>query len=251
MSNGYIALHRKILDWEWWDDANTTRLFLYILLNTNHTAKKWRGIEIKKGEFLTSRDTLALKTGLSVQNVRTSLKRLKSTNELTIKTTKSYTLIKVVNWVNYQDKRNEVTKKVTKKLTNNQPTSNQQVTTTNNDNNVNKDNKDIYTKKFNLLYKTKQTLTKKRSAHLNARLKTYSMEQVVKALEVMYNIPFYRGINNDGWTPDLGFLIRSDDNVDKFLNKAKPQTEANKVRAPQEGDSPDLIYYEDGSIGFK
>lgn len=82
MNNGWVKLHRGLLDWEWYDDINTCRLFIHCLIRANHADKLWRGKEIKRGSFFTSLDTLALETGLSVRQVRTSLDRLISTNEV-------------------------------------------------------------------------------------------------------------------------------------------------------------------------
>ena len=136
--NGYVLLHRKIVDWEWYTDVNTKTLFLHLILLANHKDKQWRGKTIKRGELVTSRGTLAEQTGLSVQQVRTSLKKLQSTNDITIKTTNKNTLIMVVKYDFYQSD------KPTKKeiSTNNQPTeqpsNNHQVTTNNNDNKNNK-----------------------------------------------------------------------------------------------------------------
>ena len=94
------------MKWEWWDDINTTRLWLTILLSVSHEPKRWRGMEIDSGEMITSYSQLAKKSGLSVKNVRTALKHLKETNEVTCrpasKAANSYTVIKVVKWGDYQ-----------------------------------------------------------------------------------------------------------------------------------------------------
>ena len=34
----------------------------------------------------------------------------------------------------------------------------------------------------------------------------------------MSKIPFFQGKNDRGWTPDVDYLIRNDENVDKMLN---------------------------------
>ncbi|MDB4261554.1 hypothetical protein N9878_01670 [bacterium] len=82
MSIGWIKLHRGLTEWEWYDDINTSRLFIHCLLKANHKDKKWRGLDIKRGSFWTSLDTLSEETGLSKKCVRTSLDRLKATCEL-------------------------------------------------------------------------------------------------------------------------------------------------------------------------
>ena len=122
MKNGWIKIHYNLLNWEWYDDINTKTLFLHLLLMANWKDKKWHGILIKRGSFVTSLGKLANQTGLSVQNVRTSLNKLKSTHEITSKTTNKYTYITINNFNDYQE--------TTNKLTNNQQTTNKQLTTT-------------------------------------------------------------------------------------------------------------------------
>jgi hypothetical protein len=124
--SGWIKLHRQIVDWEWYTDHNTFRVFIHLLLTANHKDKKYRGIELKAGSIVTSRDILAMSTGLSVRQIRTALDKLKSTNELTIKTSPQGTIIQIVNYCKYQVETNE--------LTNERPTNDQQTTTNKNDN---------------------------------------------------------------------------------------------------------------------
>ena len=124
--SGWVKLHRQIVNWEWYTDHNTFRVFIHLLLTANHKDKKYRGIELKAGSIVTSRDILAMSTGLSVRQIRTALDKLKSTNELTIKTSPQGTIIQIVNYCKYQLETNE--------LTNERPTSDQQTTTNKNDN---------------------------------------------------------------------------------------------------------------------
>ena len=39
-TEGFINLHRKILDWEWYDDINVFRVFTHLLLTVNWTPAK-------------------------------------------------------------------------------------------------------------------------------------------------------------------------------------------------------------------
>ena len=121
--NGWIKLHRTLLNWEWYGDIKTCRLFLHILIKSNHEPKKWQGITINRGELVTSYSRLASETGLTVQNVRTSLKNLISTGELTRNTSNKYTLITVNRYEIYQE-----TERPTGELTNKQQTNNKQLT---------------------------------------------------------------------------------------------------------------------------
>tara|TARA_R100001163_G_C5036896_1_gene175869 strand:- start:444 stop:1073 length:630 start_codon:yes stop_codon:yes gene_type:complete len=134
MQQGWIKIHRQFLDWEWYDDNNTKIVFLHLLLKANHKAKKYRGMELKAGSILTGRDLLSFQTGLSVMQIRTALTKLKSTNEITTKTSSQGSIIQIVNYTKYQIVTNELTKE--------QPTSNQQVTTNKNVKNVKNDIKE-------------------------------------------------------------------------------------------------------------
>lgn len=118
---GWIKLHRQFLEWEWYDDNNTKILFLHLLLKTNHKDRSYRGDIVKRGTLLTGLQLLSKETGLSVQQVRTSLGKLNSTNEITIKTSNKGTVIQVVKYDSYQE--------VTNEATTGQQTNNKQVTT--------------------------------------------------------------------------------------------------------------------------
>jgi len=136
---GWIKLHRKFANWEWYNDSNMVHLFLYCLLKANHKPKKWKGIIISRGQYITGLTKMKKETGISIQSLRTCINRLKSTHEITIKSTSKYSVITVVNYDDYQvmqDSTNRVTNRVTnKQLTNNQQTTNKQLTTTKNDKN--------------------------------------------------------------------------------------------------------------------
>lgn len=101
-NNSWVKVYRKFLDWEWYDDINVCRLFLHLLLKANYKDKKWRGVIIKRGSFITSLGNLSKETGLSIQQVRSSLTKLKSTHEITKQSTSHYTVVTVKNYNEYQ-----------------------------------------------------------------------------------------------------------------------------------------------------
>jgi hypothetical protein len=100
---GWIKLHRKIVDWEWYDDIPTFKLFIHLLLKANHEDNKWRGQTIEKGSFVTSLASLSTETGLSIKQIRTALKHLENTGEIDKQTTNQNTLIIVLNYGIYQE----------------------------------------------------------------------------------------------------------------------------------------------------
>lgn len=121
MNEGYIKLYRKFVTWEWYDDINTSRLFLHLLFTVNWQDKKWHGIEVKRGSIITSLSKLSEETGLTVDQVRGSLNKLISTNEITKQTTNRYTVINVVKYGDYQINDKDNPKQNTMPLTNQAP----------------------------------------------------------------------------------------------------------------------------------
>jgi len=133
MSNGWIKIHRQILEWEWYDEPNTLRLFLHLLLKANHKTRSYRGVEIKEGQVMTGYDKLAKELSLSTQKIRTAINKLKLTNEITSVSTSQGTIIQIVKYKEYQV--------VTSKLTDEQQTDNKRITT---NKNVKKEKKLVY-----------------------------------------------------------------------------------------------------------
>lgn len=97
-------MYRKITDWEWYTDANTFRVFFHLLVSAAHRDIKFKGIELKRGQVITGRMSLAKELGLSEMQIRTVINRLKSTNEITIKATSKYSVVTIVNYDTYQAK---------------------------------------------------------------------------------------------------------------------------------------------------
>lgn len=102
LENGHIKLYRSLTAWEWYDDINTCRLFIHLLLMANWKDDKWHGETVKRGQKITSYDKLSKETGLTVQQVRTAIKKLKSTGEITVESTSKFSVITVNNYNNYQ-----------------------------------------------------------------------------------------------------------------------------------------------------
>ena len=139
--SGYIKEYRSIIEWEWYTDYKTAHLFRHCILKANIECKKWQGMTIERGSFVTSLANLSKETGLSIQNVRTSLNKLKSTQELTYTSTSRKTIITINNYNLYQDSNTNSNKQ----LTNNQQTTNKQLTTTKEYKNIRiKENKNLF-----------------------------------------------------------------------------------------------------------
>lgn len=102
MNEVWIKLHKKFLDWKWYKNKNTKILFIHCLLKANWKNGFYEDIEIKRGSFVTGRKQLSKELGLTEQEIRTAINHLKSTNEITIKTTSAFSIISINNYDKYQ-----------------------------------------------------------------------------------------------------------------------------------------------------
>jgi len=91
--SGYIRLHRKFLEWEWFDDKNMVKLWVWLVLEAQWRDREFRGRKVRRGQVLTEFRTMARKTNLSVRTVRTCIQRFISTHELTQESTRHGTLL--------------------------------------------------------------------------------------------------------------------------------------------------------------
>lgn len=123
-TEGYVKLPRTMLEWGWLDDGNTVRVYLVLLLSANWKDTEWHGIKLKRGQLITGRKQLAEKCHLSEQEIRTALKHLKSTNEITIEAKRQFSIITI----NDYDPDRQDNQQINQPLTNSQPTTNQSPT---------------------------------------------------------------------------------------------------------------------------
>ena len=234
MTEGWIQLHRSLREWEWFTDVNASHLFIYCLLRANHKDVKWRGIAIGRGQFVTSLDTISKETGLSVMQVRTAIKKLVLTNELTNQSTNINRLITVTNYNKYQSDNKPDNKPLTKQ----QQTSNKAVTTDNNKNNNNNENNnnkdigdsiesthpqqmiDIWNNKVQTVLTGGKILnTKARVAKLKLRLKEYcnnNLDDWSAYCEQIASTPFLMGDNNRQWKISIDWALEPK-NITKII----------------------------------
>ena len=129
MNEGFVKLFRSLEEWEWYKDQNTKDLFIHLLIKASWKESKYYGYDVPKGSIVTGIHALSESLGISEQSIRTSLKHLKSTGEITIKSTNKFSIVTITNWEKFQGFSEELTSQSTSKLTSNQQTTNNQLTT--------------------------------------------------------------------------------------------------------------------------
>jgi len=106
--DGYIKLHRQILEWDWYNDPNTFRLFLHLLLKANHKDASWKGNLIKRGQRFTSINSLSEELKMSIKEIRTAEKKLINTSEIKIIGANNGTMITICKYDYYQSSEETV-----------------------------------------------------------------------------------------------------------------------------------------------
>ncbi len=133
MHTGYIKLWRRFGETSFFRNSHCVHLAIYLLLQCNHEPNKFifdgKEETIDRGQLLTGLIKLKESTGISIQSLRTALRTLEIVGFLTSKVTNRFRVISICKYGEYQDKP-------TSKLTIHQQSTNNPLTTNNNDKNV-------------------------------------------------------------------------------------------------------------------
>ena len=130
--DGWLRLHRELINKPIWlnstPEQKTILITLLSMANFKDNEWEWNGnkFNVSKGQLVTSLDGIVKHCGIGVtiQNVRTALKRFEKLGFLTNESTKSGRLITIVNWSVYQTDSIESNKESNSCLTNDQQTLN-------------------------------------------------------------------------------------------------------------------------------
>lgn len=230
----WIKVHRSKLNWEWFTEPKVAHFFEYCLLKASYNDYKWKGHTYSPGQFPFGLNKASIETGLSIQSIRTCLDKLKSTNELTIKTSRQGSVITIVNWEKFQ----EITNETTNQITNDQQTINKRSTTTKNINNI-KNKRNIYNQVFDIeeIYNSypKKQGKKIGIQKLNKIIKTqdeydvilkaaknYTQHCKVNKTDAQFIKQFSTWVNQECWNDELdnkaddwkkSFLTRTDEEI--------------------------------------
>lgn len=139
MRNGWVKLHRKIIENPVANKPNYLALWVWILLLANHQENKfmWNGetIIIKEGQLLCGRKELSMKSGISPSTVERILNYLENEHQIEQQKTNKFRVITVINWKEYQ--------KTDNKMDNRWTTDGQQMDTIKKNKNEKNEKKDI------------------------------------------------------------------------------------------------------------
>ncbi len=133
MRDGWIKLHRKILENPIFENPKLLKMWIWCLLKASHKDKiKQVGlnqIEVKQGQFITGRLKGSMETNLNQATWYKYLKALEKLQYITINSNNKMTIVTIVNWGKYQSDTFEKEQQSNNKVTTKEQQSNNKVTT--------------------------------------------------------------------------------------------------------------------------
>lgn len=285
MNDGWIKIFYRLLEWEWYGDTNTVRLFIHLLLKANFKPLKWRGKTIERGSFVTSLEKLHQQTGLSIQEIRTCLKRLISTNEITSISTNKERIITICKYDSYQGdiptEMSIVNKQRNKQSTGKQQASNKPATTSIERKNIRKEeynnippnggtshegdaaveppkeeinyaglmkffNSEL--KKAGGIMPAAQAISGQRKTMIQARVKEHGKEALMTVIRKAVRSSFLNGGGSKGWKANLTWIVRPENFV-KILEGQYDDNFTTTQTSSHNNGTTDI--YSNGNAGYE
>lgn len=254
--SGWIKLHRRILNSDMYKSLTSKQrdIMIVILLMVNFEKSEWEWngdiFRCEPGQTITSIENIRklCGPGVSRQNIKTALSKLKKWLFLTNISTNTGRLITILNWDTYQSTDDSINQPSNQQLTDNQPTANQQLTTNKNDKNLKKDikkDKEPILVNSNIPYieiiqKFHEKLPSLPKVKLTKRNEIYS-EILKNNLKLVWNkkpefrniefwenlfleinnMPNLMGKNNRGWNATLVWIVDPGGKKEPFTNLEK------------------------------
>jgi hypothetical protein len=121
MTDGWIALHRKIYNSKDFNNQLEVAVFLYLVAIASHKPTqviyRKKKITLKRGEVSIAYRDLAKKFNLSMQNIKTIIKNLKKSGNINQTLTKNLSIYSIVKYSKYQDIEPQTNQKLTNRTT--------------------------------------------------------------------------------------------------------------------------------------
>lgn len=102
---GWVKLHRKLLEWEWYGDAHMVHLLVHLLLTASHERKEYKGLTIKRGQLATTTKELSEALGTSRTSIWRRLKRLEMERFVELEVKQKETIITICKYDSYQENK--------------------------------------------------------------------------------------------------------------------------------------------------
>jgi len=125
MSDGWVKIHRKLLENPRFRDGDWLKVWLWMLLRASHGGHsvifKGERIQLQAGQFTAGRFQISEQTGVNQSKVFRVLEALKSEQQIEQRISNACSLFTITNWTSYQKIEQQI-----EQPTNNQRTTNEQ-----------------------------------------------------------------------------------------------------------------------------
>lgn len=156
---GFVKLYRQFSNWGWYKNVAVKAVFIELLLSANYEPSEYMGHTVERGQAVFGYASLAERSGVSVQQARTAIKKLQKTGEISVWTNRHFSIATIIKYNDYQQTDN-------KQITNNQQTDNKQITSSKKER-----NKEM--KKYN----NARTRGKKRDSVFSAESASFNLDE--------------------------------------------------------------------------
>ena len=242
--DGWIKLHRKLLDNPVFQNEKLLKMFVWCLLKAAHEGYTQlvglQVVEVGKSQFIYGRNKASIELKMKPSSVHKLLKKLQELKIIDVKSNNKFSLVTIVNWELYQSKEKKVTAEEQQR--NNNVTTKEQQSNTNkkvknlkNDKNDKKVKKSTYAENVTMLPDEYEKL-----------LKEHGESKTKRMIEILDN---YKGANNKKYASDYRAILNwVVDRYDEDLKK-KPKTMLEnlkdlydeEVQSEQSRNNPDII----------
>jgi uncharacterized phage protein (TIGR02220 family) len=127
MHRGYVKIWRKMFDSGIQKEPKTFTMWVWLLCNVTRNELNYivRGecIKLNPGEIIIGRKKLSIELGISDREVRTCLHHLETWGNVSIRATKRFSILNIVNWSTYQDTENKIDQQEVQEATKKRPRS--------------------------------------------------------------------------------------------------------------------------------
>ena len=262
---GYVKLYRKIQDWGWFQDGNMLKVMLWLIINANTQDSEYRGIPVRRGSLVTSlKDLTENLSGssknekISIQQMRTIVKRLTRTGEILVSSTNAFTLITICKYDVYQGNNTLFESE----STNEQQTDNNQLTFEQQHSKnirIQEDNilhthtredlliseeeyaniKRRYNADFESVFRPCQRLTLNARLAIRQCLEMFGRGSLDTVFKQLKQSAWLTGAAPSGWTPDILWIFTTA-NYERILSGYYSSKPAAKKTKPQHVETTDF-----------
>ena len=247
IDNGFVFVYRSLMDKGYYQKSDYVHLWVHLLFRANHKTRRIllnnQEIEVKRGQFVTSRQKLADETGINSSKVERILKCFKIEQQIEQQSFSAFRLITVIKYDEFQNPEQHFRQRVNSKRT----ASEQPVNTNNTLKNENNERKEEYIRAWNA-FASKHGLSvvksvssgTKRDKAIRARINdpAFILDDVFSMIEKQ---PFLTGDSEKGWTINFDWIL-SPTNYPKILEgqyiRARQQSKASQVGATPSSTLP-------------